>query len=53
MNKTMREIFVGMLLGDGHIRRSGINKAYIAHEQSKKKKLSILILYKNPYKKKD
>ena len=37
MNKTIREIFVGMLLGDGHIRRSGTNKAYIAFEQSTKK----------------
>lgn len=38
MNKTIREIFIGMLLGDGHIRRSGPNNAYIAFEQSKKKK---------------
>jgi hypothetical protein len=37
MNKTVREIFIGMLLGDGHIRRSGPNKAYIAFEQSSKK----------------
>lgn len=37
MNKTVREIFIGMLLGDGHIRRSGPNKAYIAFEQSTKK----------------
>ena len=37
MNKTMREIFVGMLLGDGHIRKSGLNKAYITFEQSSKK----------------
>ena len=37
MNKTAREIFIGMLLGDGHIRRSGPNKAYIAFEQSTKK----------------
>ena len=37
MNKTIRDIFIGMLLGDGHIRRSGINKAYITFEQSSKK----------------
>ena len=37
MNKTIREIFTGMLLGDGHIRRSGANKAYITFEQSSKK----------------
>ena len=38
MNKTIRDIFTGMLLGDGHIRRSGVNKAYITFEQSSKKK---------------
>lgn len=37
MNKTVKEIFTGMLLGDGHIRRSGLNKAYITFEQSAKK----------------
>lgn len=37
MNKTIKEIFTGMLLGDGHIRRSGVNKAYITFEQSTKK----------------
>ena len=37
MNKTIKEILTGMLLGDGHIRRSGINKAYITFEQSSKK----------------
>lgn len=38
MNKPIREILIGMLLGDGHIRRSGMNKAYITFEQSSKKK---------------
>lgn len=38
MNKTLREMFVGLLLGDGHIRRSGLNKAYITFEQSSAKK---------------
>lgn len=37
MNKTIKEILTGILLGDGHIRRSGINKAYITFEQSSKK----------------
>ena len=35
MNKTAREILIGMLLGDGHIIRSGPNKALIAFEQKK------------------
>ena len=38
MNKSLREVLVGLLLGDGHIRRSGSNKAYITFEQSLKKK---------------
>jgi hypothetical protein len=38
ISKTIREIFIGMLLGDGHIRRSGLDKAYITFEQSEKKK---------------
>ena len=33
MNKTIRDIFTGMLFGDGHIRRSGVNKAYITFER--------------------
>jgi hypothetical protein len=37
LNKNIREIFIGMLLGDGHILRSGQNKAYIAFEPSSKK----------------
>lgn len=39
MTKNIREIFIGMLLGffDGHINRSGTDKAYIAFEQSSKK----------------
>lgn len=37
MKQNVREIFIGMLLGDGHIRRSGSNNAYIAFEQSAKK----------------
>ena len=30
-------MLIGVLLGDGHIRRSGLNKAYISFEQSSKK----------------
>lgn len=37
MNKIAKEILIGLLLGDGHIRRSGVNKAYITFEQSLKK----------------
>lgn|ERR1700753_3000943 len=37
MNKIIKEVFIGMLLGDGHIRRSGLDKAYITFEQSAKK----------------
>lgn len=37
MNRSLKEIFVGLLLGDGHIRRTGSSKAYIAFEQSEKK----------------
>ncbi len=37
MKNTLREILVGMLLGDGHIRRSGTDNAYIDCEQSLKK----------------
>lgn len=37
MNKTIKELFTGMLLGDGHIRRSGLSKAYFTFEQSSKK----------------
>lgn len=37
MNKIIKEILTGMLLGDGHIRRSGLDKAYITFEQSAKK----------------
>lgn len=37
MNKTIKEIFIGALLGDAHIGRSGLNKAFISFEQSKQK----------------
>ena len=37
MNKTLREILVGLILGDAHIKRVGTNKAFITFEQSKDK----------------
>lgn len=37
MNKTIKEILIGVLLGDAHIGRSGLDKAFISFEQSKSK----------------
>jgi hypothetical protein len=37
MTKSIREMLVGVLLGDAHIRRTGLDKAYMTFEQSKKK----------------
>lgn len=37
MNKTLKEMLVGTLLGDAHIRRAGADKAYVTFEQSSKK----------------
>lgn len=37
MNKSIREMLIGTLLGDSHIRRVGIDKAFISCEQSAKK----------------
>jgi len=37
MNKTLREILIGVILGDAHIGRTGLNKAFISFEQSSKK----------------
>jgi len=36
MNKAFREMLTGVLLGDAHIGRTGLDKAYITCEQSKK-----------------
>ena len=46
MNKTFRELLTGVLLGDAHIRRTGLDKAYITFEQSKKKFDYITYLHK-------
>lgn len=37
MSKTLREMLVGILLGDAHIHKVGLDKAFISFEQSKKK----------------
>jgi len=37
MNKALREILIGAILGDAHIRKTGLNKAFISFEQSSKK----------------
>lgn len=37
MNKSIKEILIGTLLGDAHIRRVGVDKAYVTFEQSTKK----------------
>ncbi len=37
MNKTLKDMLVGVLLGDASIRRSGLNKSSITFEQSSKK----------------
>lgn len=46
MNKALKELLVGTLLGDASIRRSGINKAIISFEQSNKKIDYINYLFK-------
>lgn len=37
MSKTLRDMLVGVILGDAHIRKTGLDKAYITFEQSNKK----------------
>ena len=37
MNKMIKEILIGVLLGDAHIGRTGLDKAFISFEQSKNK----------------
>ena len=37
MNKALKDMLVGVILGDAHIKRSGLLKAYITFEQSNKK----------------
>jgi hypothetical protein len=37
MNKLLRETLIGVILGDAHIRKTGLNRAFISFEQSSKK----------------
>jgi hypothetical protein len=37
MNKALKDMLVGVILGDAHIRRTGLDKAFISFEQSSKK----------------
>ena len=37
MNKKVQDMLIGAILGDAHISRTGVNKAFISFEQSKKK----------------
>jgi hypothetical protein len=37
MAKSIREMLVGAILGDAHIGRTGLNRAFITFEQSSKK----------------
>ena len=37
MSKTLKEMLVGIILGDAHIQRVGLDKAFISFEQSNKK----------------
>ena len=36
MSKTFREMLVGVILGDAHLGRTGLDKAFITFEQSSK-----------------
>ena len=37
MNKILKDMLVGVILGDAHIGRVGLDKAFITFEQSSKK----------------
>ena len=37
MTKQLKELLIGIILGDAHIQRVGLNKAFITFEQSSKK----------------
>ena len=37
MNKTLKDMLIGVILGDAHIRRTFVDKAFISFEQSSKK----------------
>lgn len=46
MTKIIKEMLTGVLLGDAHIRRVGVDKAFISFEQSKQKSDYLLYLHK-------
>jgi hypothetical protein len=37
MNKTLKDMLIGVILGDAHIGKTGLDKAFISFEQSKSK----------------
>jgi len=37
MNKTLKDMLIGVILGDAHIGKTGLDKAFISFEQSKNK----------------
>lgn len=37
MNKRLKDMLIGVILGDAHIGRTGLDKAFISFEQSKSK----------------
>lgn len=45
MNKALKDMLIGVLLGDAHIGRTGLNKAFISFEQSTKKSEYLNYLY--------
>lgn len=45
MKKTLKEMLIGVILGDAHIGRTGLDKAFITFEQSKKKAAYLNYLY--------
>ena len=47
MNKALKDMLIGVILGDAHLGRTGLDKAFISFEQSKKKFTNFLSI---PYK---
>jgi hypothetical protein len=46
MRKTLKEMLTGVILGDAHIGKIGLDKAFISFEQSKKKAEYLNYLFK-------
>jgi hypothetical protein len=49
INTNLKDMLIGNLLGDSHIKKVGLDKAYITFEQSLKKKEYLEFLYKFVY----